>query len=86
MSEVEILARQLDAPRFHRRDAVARNEQFPPGNASDQAAHRRVATFRESGDHVVHPAEPAPCSIDEGLVEDLGQCQPDRFGGWLPGV
>ncbi len=86
VGEVEVLPGELDAAGSHRGDPVARDEQLPSGDASDQAGHRRVAALRESGDDVVHPAEPAPCAIDEGTVQDPGECQPDRFGGWLPGV
>ena len=59
---------------------------LPARDASDEAGHRRIAALRESGDDIVHPAEPAARSIDEGAVDDPGECQPDRFGGWLPGV
>jgi hypothetical protein len=86
MREVEILSRQLHAPRLHRGDAVARYEQLPPRNASDQPGDGRVAAFGETRDDVIHPAEPPPCTIDEGAMQDLAQCQPDRIGGWLPGV
>ena len=86
VGEVEILSGELHAARFHLGDPVARNEEPPARDASDQAGHRRIAALGESGDDVVHPAEPAPSSIDEGAVDDPGERQPDRFGGWLPGV
>ena len=86
VGEVEILSRELDAAGSHRGDPVARDEQLPAGDAPDQTGDRRVAALGESGDDVVHPAEPATRSIDEGAVQDPGECQPDRFGGWLPGV
>ena len=86
MSEVEILAGELDAAGSHRGNAVAWDEELPAGDASDQAGDRRVAALGEPGDDIVHPAEPASCSVDERAVQDPCKCQPDRFGGWLPGV
>ena len=86
MSEVEVLTGELNTAGFHRGNPVTGNEQLAPGDASDQAGHRRIATLGESGDDIVHPAEPASCSVNERAVQDRGKCQPDRFGGWLPGV
>jgi hypothetical protein len=86
MSEVEVLTGELDTAGFHRGNPVTGNEQLPPGDASDQAGDRRIAALGESGDDIVHPAEPAARSINERAVQDPGKCQPDRFGGWLPGV
>ena len=57
-----------------------------PAMRRDQTGHRRVAALGEAGDDIVHPAEAATRSIDEGAVHDPGQCQPARRGGWLPGV
>jgi hypothetical protein len=86
MREVEILPRELDAARLHGRNPVARNEQLASGDATDKTGDRGVAALGESCDDIVHPAEAASSSIDERAVEDTGECQPDRFGGWLPGV
>ena len=86
VGEVEILSGELRPSRFHVGDPVSGNEEPPAGDASDQAGDRRIAALSESGNDVVHTAEPAPSSIDEGAVDDPGERQPDRFGGWLPGV
>jgi hypothetical protein len=86
VGKVEIFAGELNTARVHRGDPIAWDEELAPRDASDQAGHRRVAALRKSGDHIVNPAEPAAGSIDEGAVQDPGECQPDRFGGWLPGV
>jgi hypothetical protein len=86
VGEIEIFSRELNSAGLHLGDPVARNEELPPGDASHEPGHRRVAALCESGDDVVDAAEPAPCSIDERAAEDPGECQPDPFGGWLPGV
>ena len=86
VGEVEVLSGELHAARFHVGDPVAGNEEPTAGDASDQAGHGRIATLGESGNDVVHPAEPAPGTIDQGAVDDPGERQPDRCGGWLPGV
>ena len=84
--EVEIFSSELDVAGSHHGDAVARNEQLSAGNARDETGDRRITPLREAGDDVVDTAEPAAPRIDEGAVDDPGERQPIRSGGWLPGV
>jgi len=84
MREVEILSGELDAAGFISAIRSRGMKRRRPAMRRPGRSRRIAASANRAMTSSTRPSRP---QLDRrGAVDDPGECQPDRFGGWLPGV